>query len=151
MVPEVRPVTAEVTVADDVVEVVEAVGFEIQVSAPEALVTPLVAKQNRIEVVAPLAVTDPFKVTEVAPIEVGSLVVATGGPAAIVKVKFLLAVALTESVTLKVSGVADAVAVGVPEITPVVVLRVSPVGKLPDVRAQALYVPEPPVAVRERE
>src|SRR5262249_49598648 len=41
-----------------------------------------------------------------------------------------------ESVTLKLSGVALAVAVGVPEMTPLVVLNDRPAGSVPDVNCQ---------------
>lgn len=52
---------------------------------------------------------------------------------------------------MNVSGVDVAVAVGVPEITPVVVFKESPDGKSPDVFAQELYVPVPPVAASDVE
>jgi len=115
-----------------------AVGVEVQVKAPEEFVTPLVAKQKYIAVEAPFAVTEPFNGAVVALMDVGSLVVAIGGPAAIVNVKFLVAVTLSESVTLNVSAAAVTAAVGVPEITPVVVFRVSPAAKLPEVNAHEL-------------
>ena len=112
--PEVKPVALAVTVAEVVVVVVDAVGFEAQVSAPDAFVAPEVAKQNVIAVLAPLALIDPFNVADVAPIDVASLVVALGAPAEIVNVSVFVAVEFELSVTLKVKLVELAVAVGVP-------------------------------------
>jgi hypothetical protein len=60
----------------------------------------------------------------------------------------LVCTGLLESVSLKVSEVALAVAVGVPVIAPVEVLRVSPAGSVPLVSDQVKGV-VPPVAVRE--
>ena len=126
-----------------------AVGVEVQVKAPEEFVTPLVAKQKYIAVEAPFAVTEPFKVAVVAPMDVGSLVVAIGSPTAIVNASTLpIEVVGWLSVTVKVKLVAEAIAAGVPEITPVVVFKESPEGRVPDVNAQELYVPVPPVAAR---
>ena len=126
-----------------------AVGVEVQVKAPEEFVTPLVAKQKYIAVEAPFAVTEPFNVAVVAPMDVGSLVVAIGSPTAIVNASTLpIEVVGWLSVTVKVKLVAEAIAAGVPEITPVVVFKESPEGRVPDVNAQELYVPVPPVAAR---
>ena len=126
-----------------------AVGVEVQVKAPEEFVTPLVAKQKYIAVESPFAVTEPFNVAVVAPIDVGSLVVAIGSPTAIVNASTLpIEVVGWLSVTVKVKLVAEAIAAGVPEITPVVVFKESPEGRVPDVNAQELYVPVPPVAAR---
>jgi len=78
------------------------------------------------------------------------LVVAIGSPTAIVNARTLpnevVGVGDWLSVTVKVKLVAEAIAAGVPEITPVVVFKESPDGKVPDVNAQELYVPVPPVA-----
>ena len=38
--------------------------------------------------------------------------------------------------------------VGVPEITPVVVFKDNPAGRLPEARVQVVYVPLPPVAAK---
>ena len=84
-----RPVTAEAELAEVVVDEVDGVGVESQVNAPAASVAPLLERQKVIVVLAPFAITDPFNVAEVAPIEDGSFVVAAGGPATIVKVRFL--------------------------------------------------------------
>ena len=78
--------TLEVTVALVLVEVLEAVGVESHVKAPDAFVAPEEDKQNEILAVTPFAVTDPLRVAEVAPIEVASAVVAVGAVALIVKV-----------------------------------------------------------------
>lgn len=134
MVPEVNPVNGEVDEAELEVGVLVAAGVEVQVNAPEEFVTPLVAKQKYMAVDAPFAVTEPFNVAVVAPMEVGSFVVAIGGPAAIVNASTLSAeVVGWLSVTVKVKLVAEAVAAGVPEITPVEVLNVRPAGKVPEV------------------
>ena len=114
--PEVKLVALAVTVAVVVVEVVDAVGLDVQVNAPETFVAPEVAKQNVIAVLAPLALIDPFNVAEVAPIEVAAFVVAVGKPAAIVKVKVFVAVVGWESVTLKVKLLETTDSVGVPVI-----------------------------------
>ena len=116
-----------------------AVGVEVQVKAPEEFVTPLVAKQKYIAVEAPFAVTEPFKVAVVAPMDVGSLVVAIGSPTAIVNASTLpTEVVGWLSVTVKVKLVAEAVAAGVPEITPVVVFKESPEGRVPAANAHEL-------------
>jgi hypothetical protein len=139
VVPEVNPVNAEVDEAELSVGVLVAVGVEAQVKAPEAFVTPLVARQKYIAVEAPFAVTEPFNVAVVAPMDVGSFVVAIGGPATIVSASTLPdEVVGWLSVTVKVKLVAEAVAAGVPEITPVAVFKESPDGKVPDVNAQEL-------------
>ena len=116
-----------------------AVGVELQVKAPEEFVTPLAAKQKYIAVESPFAVTEPFNVAVVAPIDVGSLVVAIGSPTAIVNASTLpTEVVGWLSVTVKVKLVAEAVAAGVPEITPVVVFKESPEGRVPAVNAHEL-------------
>ena len=77
-----------------------------------------------------------MRVEDVAPIDVGSFVVAIGGPATIVSVRFLpTEVVGWLSVTVNVNAVDDVVAAGVPEITPVVVFRLNPEGSVPDVKA----------------
>ena len=114
MVPELKVPDAAVTACVPLVVVVDAVGFESQVNAPAALVPPDVDRQKVIVVLAPLAFIEPLRVAEVAPMEVASFVVAEGGPAAIVRVKVLDAVAFELSVTLKVKLVLLAVVVGVP-------------------------------------
>jgi hypothetical protein len=60
-----------------------------------------------------------------------------------------LAVAFLESVTVTVTGDAGplVMVVGVPVIAPVLVLAVSPAGKLPPVIAK-VYGPVPPVATK---
>jgi hypothetical protein len=123
-------------VADEVVEVVDAVGFEAHVSAPAALTPPEFAKQKVIEVFAPFAATVPFRVADVAPIEEAFSVVAPGSPALIVKARVLSAEVEVLSVTLKVKLVAEAVVVGVPLMTPVLVLSESPSGSEPEIRLQ---------------
>jgi|ERR1017187_10567836 hypothetical protein len=64
-----------------------------------------------------------------------------------VKVRFAVAVCAgePESVTLKLNGVALAVAVGVPLIRPDDAFRINPAGRVPEVNCQ-LYDPVPPVA-----
>ena len=90
-----------------------AVGVEVQVKAPEEFVTPLVAKQKYIAVEAPFAVTEPFNVAVVAPIDVGSLVVAIGSPTAIVNASTLLTeVVGWLSVTVEELRVAEGLEVG---------------------------------------
>jgi hypothetical protein len=66
--------------------------------------------------------------------------------AAMVSVRFAVAVCAgdPESVALKVSGVAPAVAVGVPLIRPVDAFSVNPAGKVPEVNCQ-VTAPVPPV------
>jgi hypothetical protein len=66
--------------------------------------------------------------------------------AATTKVKDLVAVAATASVTRMVK-VELPVTVGVPEITPVEELRERPVGNVPTVTVQLPYGAVPPVAV----
>lgn len=75
-------------------------------------------------------------------------VVILSGAAAMVKVidADFVCTGLEESVTFAVT-VTAAAAVGVPEMTPVLVAIVNPVGKLPEVMDQ-LYGVAPPVAVR---
>ena len=92
MLPEVRPVADAVTVAEVVVVVEDAVGLLKQVSAPDESVVPDEAKQKVIVVDAPFAVTEPLSVADVAPIEEGAEVLATGRPAPIVRVRVLTGV-----------------------------------------------------------
>ena len=68
---------------------------------------------------------------------------------AIVSVRFLVAVCAEplESVTVKVSGVAVAGAVGVPPICPVAPFNVNPAGSVPAVNCH-VYGPVPPMAAR---
>ncbi len=82
---------------------------------------------------------EPFNVALVAATDVASLVVAVATPGLTVKVKVLVAVwgvGVKLSVTEKIKLRAVAVSVGVPDITPVVVLKVKPAGKVPLVIAQ---------------
>ena len=98
-----------------------------------------VETQNVIVVLAPFAVMEPFNVALVAATDVAALVVAVGTPTFTVKVKVFVAVwgvGVKLSVTEKVKLRAVAVSVGVPDITPVVVLKVKPAGKVPLVIAQ---------------
>jgi hypothetical protein len=89
-------------------------------------------------VLAPFAFIEPFKVAEFAPMEVASFVVADGGPAAIVKVKVLVAVELALSVTLKVKLVAFALEVGVPVMCPTEGSKLKPAVKVPEVISQSV-------------
>jgi hypothetical protein len=57
----------------------------------------------------------------------------------------LVCAGLSESVTVKVSGVALATAVGIPAITPVVAFNDRPAGSVPEVSDQE-YGAVPPVA-----
>ena len=87
-------------------------------------------------VLAPFAVMEPFNVALVAATDVAAFVVAVGTPGFTVKVKVFVADWDKESVTEKVKLRAVAVSEGVPDITPVVVLKVKPAGKVPLVCAQ---------------
>lgn len=87
--PEVNPVNAEVDEAEpEATELGVAVGVEVQVKAPVDPTVILVAKQKEIVVDAPFATTEPLRVAVVAPMDVGSFVVAIGRPATIVNVRF---------------------------------------------------------------
>ena len=76
------------------------------------------------------------------------VVVIPNGGLLIVSVKLALAVCAgdPESVTLNVSGVAFAAAVGVPLIWPVAAFKLKPLGRVPEVNCH-VYEPVPPVAV----
>src|SRR5579864_1778318 len=58
-------------------------------------------------------------------------IVCAGGAAMMVSARFAVPVLEAESVTVTVRGVADAAAEGVPEMYPLVALRVSPPGSVP--------------------
>jgi hypothetical protein len=75
------------------------------------------------------------------------VVVMMNAPGMMVNVRLAVAVCAgePESVTLKVSGVALAMAVGVPLIRPEEAFNVNPAGKVPPVSCQ-VYAPDPPEA-----
>lgn len=127
-----------VTVAEVEVLVLEAVGFDSQVNAPAALTPPDLDKQKYMDVLAPFAEIEPFKVAEVAAIEEALLVVAVGTPATIVRVKVFVAVAAALSVTRNVRLVELAVTVGVPVMWPTVPSKVNPEGNVPEVISHKL-------------
>ena len=96
----------------------------------------------------PVAVTGATGVatTPIVSIIEGTANVATkAGADCIVRLKFLLSVADALSVMLTVNEVEVIIVVGVPVISPVLVLKLKPVGK--ELLIANVYIPVPPVAV----